>query len=71
MQTLKNKGYNGAYLKAPFLVLGHSRLQTNGQSEINTNNQPVVKDGAVGIHNGIIVNDNDLWNAYPSIKEEL
>jgi hypothetical protein len=66
---LKNKGYDGAYLKAPFLVLGHSRLQTNGQSEINTNNQPVVKNGAVGVHNGIIVNDNDLWAAYPALKK--
>ena len=56
-RTLKTEGYDGVQLQAPLLILGHSRLQTNGQSEINTNNQPVVKDGAVGIHNGIIVND--------------
>ena len=55
-------------LQAPILILGHSRLQTNGQSEINTNNQPVVKDGAIGIHNGIIVNDDKLWK---SISELL
>jgi glucosamine--fructose-6-phosphate aminotransferase (isomerizing) len=69
-QTLKTDGYAGNELKAPFLLLGHSRLQTNGQSEINTNNQPVVKDGAVGIHNGIIVNDNKLWASFPALKKE-
>ena len=41
-ETLKTEGYAGNELEAPFLFLGHSRLQTNGQSEINTNNQPVV-----------------------------
>jgi glutamine---fructose-6-phosphate transaminase (isomerizing) len=67
--TLKDKGYTGIQEQDPILVLGHSRLQTNGQSEINTNNQPVVKDGAVGIHNGIIVNDDKLWSEFPSIKK--
>ena len=69
-QTLKNGGYTGAHQLAPILILGHSRLQTNGQSEINTNNQPVVKDGAVGIHNGIIVNDDKLWTSFPTIKKK-
>jgi glucosamine--fructose-6-phosphate aminotransferase (isomerizing) len=68
-QTMKSSVYIDGTLKAPILILGHSRLQTNGQSEINTNNQPVVKDGAVGIHNGIIVNDGKLWNAYSAIKK--
>jgi glutamine---fructose-6-phosphate transaminase (isomerizing) len=69
-QTLKTQGYNDGKLKAPLVVLGHSRLQTNGLSEINTNNQPVVKDGAVVIHNGIIVNDNKLWDSYSTIKKK-
>jgi hypothetical protein len=51
------------------LIIGHSRLQTNGASEINTNNQPVVKDGAVGVHNGIIVNDDDLWKMFPDLNK--
>ncbi len=67
--TLKTQAYDDAQLKAPILIMGHSRLQTNGQSEINTNNQPVVKDGAVGIHNGIIVNDAQLWNQFSQIKK--
>jgi glucosamine--fructose-6-phosphate aminotransferase (isomerizing) len=69
-QTLKEQGYDGVQLKGPIVVLGHSRLQTNGLSEINTNNQPVVKDGAVGVHNGIIVNDAKLWKTYPAIAKK-
>jgi asparagine synthetase B (glutamine-hydrolysing) len=42
-------------------VMGHSRLVTNGSQLEFGNNQPVVKDGIVGIHNGIVVNDHDLW----------
>jgi glutamine---fructose-6-phosphate transaminase (isomerizing) len=68
-KTLKNEEYVGSQLQAPLLFLGHSRLQTNGLSEINTNNQPVVKDGAVGVHNGIIVNDESLWELYPILKK--
>ena len=39
------------------LVMGHSRLITNGLSD----NQPVVRDGLCLIHNGIIVNDEEIW----------
>ncbi len=41
---------------SPF-VLGHSRLITNGLSD----NQPVVRDDIYVLHNGIIVNDDELW----------
>jgi glutamine---fructose-6-phosphate transaminase (isomerizing) len=68
--TIKHEGYKGVQLQSPFVVLGHSRLQTNGSSEINSNNQPVVKDGAVGIHNGIIVNDEKLWKSFPTLKKK-
>ena len=67
-QTIKNE--TDRNLEAPFAVLGHSRLVTNGQSEINSNNQPVTKDGAVGVHNGIIVNDTELWNSFPSLEKK-
>ena len=30
----------------------------------------MVKDGAVGIHNGIIVNDDKLWKLFPAIKKK-
>jgi len=39
------------------IILGHSRLITNGLHD----NQPVVRDNNAVIHNGIIVNDNEVW----------
>lgn len=39
-------------------VMGHSRLITNGLSD----NQPVVRDGICLIHNGIVVNDELIWD---------
>lgn len=45
-----------------FAVIGHSRLVTNGTQLNDENNQPVVKDGLVAVHNGIIVNVDELWN---------
>lgn len=40
------------------ILFGHSRLITNGLSD----NQPVVRDDIIAIHNGIIVNDEELWS---------
>lgn len=45
------------------LVMGHSRLITNGLSD----NQPVVRDGIAVIHNGIVVNHEEIW---PKIGKE-
>lgn len=42
-------------------MAGHSRLVTNGLQSDNDNNQPVIVPGAVGIHNGIITNEAELW----------
>lgn len=39
------------------VVLGHSRLITNGLAD----NQPVVREGVFALHNGIIVNHEDIW----------
>lgn len=41
------------------VVMGHSRLITNGLYD----NQPVVRDGIFVIHNGIIVNEDEIWNS--------
>ncbi len=49
-------------------AIGHSRLVTNGNEELNINNQPVIKNGMVGIHNGIVVNVDELWKKYSDIK---
>lgn len=41
------------------VVLGHSRLITNGLSD----NQPVVRENIAVLHNGIIVNEDEIWNS--------
>ncbi len=42
-------------------LIGHTRLVTNGSHQIIANNQPVMRDGLVLIHNGIICNYAQLW----------
>lgn len=51
----------------PTAMMGHSRLVTNGSQLQDENNQPVVRDGIVGIHNGIITNDEALWAQHPEL----
>ncbi len=46
------------------VTMAHSRLVTNGSQEHNHNNQPVVKDEVVMIHNGIVTNVDELWKLY-------
>jgi asparagine synthetase B (glutamine-hydrolysing) len=53
-----------------FLVFGHARLVTNGSQLKAVNNQPVVKDGVTLIHNGIITNNEELWEANKDISRE-
>ena len=40
------------------VVIGHSRLITNGLDD----NQPVIRDGICVLHNGIVVNHEAIWN---------
>lgn len=47
------------------MVMGHSRLITNGLSD----NQPVVRDGIIVIHNGIVVNHADIWPTLSKVRE--
>lgn len=47
------------------IVLGHSRLITNGLSD----NQPVHRDNVSIFHNGIIVNDKEVWGKTKKKKE--
>ena len=39
------------------VLMGHSRLITNGLGD----NQPVVREGVIALHNGIVVNDEIFW----------
>ncbi|MCR9014774.1 hypothetical protein [Aquiflexum gelatinilyticum] len=58
-------------LHGSFSVFGHARLVTNGSQLKEENNQPVIKDGNLLIHNGIIVNADSLWEKYKELKREF
>jgi hypothetical protein len=62
-RNLMQQAANGGG-ERPFTAIGHSRLVTNGLDAISANNQPVIRDRLVGIHNGIIVNDARLWSKF-------
>lgn len=60
--------HNTNYENKPLILMAHSRLVTNGSSETLENNQPVTSDHVTAIHNGIIVNVDDLWNDHPHLE---
>lgn len=47
------------------LILGHSRLITNGLAD----NQPVVRDDIFVLHNGIVVNHESIWGSLKKARE--
>ncbi len=55
---------------APF-VIGNTRLATNGSAYKSTNNQPVITSDTIGVHNGMIVNELELWKKFSSIRREF
>ena len=52
-------------------AFGHARLVTNGTQLVHDNNQPIVKDNIILVHNGIIVNADKLWENTPDIKRNF
>lgn len=38
----------------------HTRFGTKGSSDVNENNHPIVLPGIVGVHNGIVSNDDEV-----------
>ncbi len=66
-----NGGRTPGPWEGPLAVIGHSRLVTNGLQGIGGNNQPVVSGGIVGVHNGIVVNDEAIWSRYSDLKRRF
>lgn len=46
------------------LVMGHARMVTNGSNNRAENNQPVIRNDMICIHNGIVVNSEELWEKH-------
>lgn len=57
-------------LNQPVTIVGHSRLVTNGDQNTSGNNQPVMTPDVVGVHNGIIVNEQELWSKFPHFQRQ-
>jgi hypothetical protein len=64
-QAEHNYGAGKAYV-----IAGHTRMVTNGSEENECNNQPVIMEEIVMLHNGIIVNDLDLWVKHPEFQRK-
>ncbi|AHE67643.1 hypothetical protein Loa_02099 [Legionella oakridgensis ATCC 33761 = DSM 21215] len=68
MSQLLSQVSKNDQLEKSFALIAHSRLVTNGIQANNNNNQPVTNSGLVGIHNGIIVNVDELWQKHADLK---
>jgi len=53
------------------VFLGHSRLVTNGSSALHENNQPIKKGQVLGVHNGIVINEEKIWQSIPNDNKEF
>lgn len=51
-------------------IEGHSRLVTNGTQMEGVNNQPVAYGNVSAVHNGIIVNVEELWKENKDLRRE-
>ena len=58
VKVLLNKFFDSTDTK---LLMGHSRLQTHGDRDDNLNNQPLVHNENVMLHNGIVCNFENLF----------
>lgn len=71
LRAFLDRGLAAVYAsQRPFALFGHSRLVTNGAQNVHANNQPVLSGGILGVHNGIIVNDEALWRTSNALVRE-
>lgn len=45
-------------------IIGHTRMKTKGTETDRHNNHPIITDNIVGVHNGIISNDDKLFEKF-------
>lgn len=56
--------------KESLSLIGHCRLVTNGSQLNEKNNQPVHCKKMTGVHNGIIINDAEIYHHIPTYTRE-
>lgn len=59
--------FNSAMAETGHMIMGHARMVTNGSQDSEKNNQPVIRNDLICIHNGIIVNDVQIWEDNPDM----
>jgi glucosamine--fructose-6-phosphate aminotransferase (isomerizing) len=52
-------------------VIGHCRSKTKGTPLDNNNNHPIVTKNIVGVHNGVISNDEELFAKFQGYSKEF
>lgn len=52
-------------------IIGHCRMKTKGTEKDKHNNHPIITDNIVGVHNGIIDNDEELFISFQQKKQTL
>ena len=45
-------------------MIGHTRQKTKGTQRLNVNNHPLITNKIIGVHNGIVGNDDSLFDKY-------
>ena len=53
-----------------FVVFGHTRMATHGSAESSDDNQPVIKDQQIILHNGIIINCEEIFAENSSLERK-
>jgi len=50
-------------------VVGHTRFATTGCPTCNDNNHPIAIGSLIGVHNGVLYNDDEIRDRYPYEQE--
>jgi glucosamine--fructose-6-phosphate aminotransferase (isomerizing) len=45
-------------------ILGHCRFDTKGSPDNKDNNHPIVVGKTIGVHNRVIINDDDVYDSF-------
>lgn len=48
-------------------IIGHCRFPTKGSEDVNENNHPQVVGSMIGVHNGHITNDDELFEKFSKV----
>jgi glucosamine--fructose-6-phosphate aminotransferase (isomerizing) len=53
-----------------FAFFGHTRMATHGSAQSEADNQPVIKNQQIALHNGIIINCNQIFTEDPKLLRD-